>query len=86
MPQQGRNLELGADPIGTGHEHRIPVPGKAEQSRETASGVNDLGPVGHGGKGLDPLLEPLHFIEVNAGGQVRCCRTREAPEGEGWGR
>ena len=61
-------LELGADPVGRGHQHRILVTGGAqvEQRPEPAEAGHDPGAVRAPGGGLDPLHQRIAGGDVHA--------------------
>ena len=66
MPQLRRYLELGANPVGAGYQHRPAVAAQLEESGETAAAFNDLRPMGTGRQPPDTLLQLIHTAHVNA--------------------
>ncbi len=63
---------LGAHPVGTGHQHRLPVPGgvQREQSTETAEAAEHFGPVGGGHQRFDQFDRPVPGGDIHPGRRV----------------
>ena len=63
-----RDLELGADAVGAGDEHRLPVllHVEREEPAEAADPGEDLRPEGGAGMGLDELDEAIALVDVDA--------------------
>ena len=67
MPQLNRNLELGANAIGAGYQHRPGFAAQLEEPRETAASLNDFRAVSTGRQTPDAFLQFIHAAQVNPG-------------------
>jgi len=64
-------LQLGADAVGAGHQHRLLVAGgNGTQARETTQPAFDFGTVGAAHVGLDPFHQLVTRVDVDAGVSV----------------
>jgi hypothetical protein len=68
---QERELELGADAIGAGHEHGIPPAAvQREQATESAESAEDPGAPGAASQGGDAVHESVTALDVDASAGV----------------
>ena len=64
-----RDAQLGADPVGRRHQHRVGISRRSEveQTAEPANRGVRAGPCGGAGERPDRFDQPVGFVDVDAG-------------------
>ena len=71
MAQLGRHLQLGANSVRAGHQHRVGVSAHGEQPGKSTAAVKNLRPMRQRRERLDTVLQPVHCVQGHAGGLIR---------------